>query len=102
MREKSHSISFSLNENTDYVRGKLPMKIFIIERVASFLLSTMQKWKVKPKHTYHDMNCNINFHKNISIEILHELDALKIAYKFTGNTRFIDAHNCLKKRLIEN
>lgn len=99
--EKSHPISVALNENTDYVRRKLPMKIFIIERVASFLLSTMRKWRVNSKYIYHNMDLTNNSTTTVSIEELHKLDALKIAYIITKNELYISTHNFEKKIIVK-
>jgi hypothetical protein len=89
-----------LNEKTNYVRGEMPMKIFIIERIASLLLGTINKWKVNQKFIF--KNQSYQCKKNVPfVEVMHNLDALKTSYILTKNQYFIELYNSQKNELIE-
>jgi hypothetical protein len=94
-------IGKSLNNSTDYLRGPLPMQVFMIERVASLLLTVSGPWLTCSKFLYKDIQykakSNLPF-----LEKMHTLDALKTSFIQTKNEIFIKSFNLEKKELSEN
>jgi len=97
---KNSEIGRILCNTTSYERGNLPMKIFIIERVASLVLLATNDIKSKEKLTF----LNMGYASNKDINLLEEmtiLDSLKTSYKHNNNPCYIDSYNKRKKFLGE-
>jgi len=93
------SQSHSLNEKTNYIRGAMPMKIFIIERIASLLLGSTNKWKINQKFIF--KNLSYQYKKDLPfVELMHHLDALKTSFILTRNPHFLSLYNSQKHELI--
>lgn len=97
--EKNSMLSQKLEEKTSYIRGAMPMKIFIIERIASLLMSEMNNWKKSAKYIYKDMHYHASSELDF-MESMHTLDSLKIAFKSTNNQFYLDTYKHEKNRLI--
>jgi hypothetical protein len=97
---KNTELGKFLSETTSYVRGDLPLKIFIIERVASLVLLASNDIKSKAKITFLNMGYNSNNKINIFEELV-VLDSLKISYKNTLNYYYIECYKNRKKYLFE-
>jgi len=97
--ENKHPIGKQLFEDTNYHRGQLPLKIFVVERIASFLLNSINRWSVKPFYLFKNIEFNCNKPINILTE-MHKLDAMKISYKRTRNEIYLEAYEIEKLKLI--
>lgn len=87
-----------INKNTTYLRGAMPMKIFIIERIASLLLTTTKDLKINPKYILE--NLNYSYKKKLPfIEVMHNLDALKTSYILSKNPYYIELYKSQKNEL---
>ena len=77
-----------------YVRGAAPAKVFIMERLASLLIST-QGWTVSAYNPsllpFSDLRLD-----NVAFELI-VLDALKLAYNGTGYAHYVDAFRKLRE-----
>lgn len=96
--ENQHSIGKALRDDTNYHRGQMPLKIFVIERIASFLLNSMNRWVVKPAYLFK----NMEFHSQkplAFVEEMHKLDALKTSFKRSGNPIFLQTYKHERVRL---
>lgn len=85
-----------INVPTSYP-GSVPRKVFIIERMASFLLATGQ-WRCVPYSTYQCAWSALPT-SQFKQEAISS-DALKMAYKETQNQDFLDAFATLRNRLF--
>lgn len=85
--------SWKLSSQTDYIRGDMPMQIFIIERIASLLLSINNEWKVCNKSTYKSIEYRASKKINGLLEKLWMLDNLKTSYIRTKNQDDLDSYN---------
>nr|MDP2189892.1 glycosyltransferase [Rhodoferax sp.] len=75
--ENKSVLALSLNTSTKYHGGVAPNKVFVIERIASLLLSTQPHWKMKAYYP-----TRLPYSKTTIAKYPHELllmDALKIA-----------------------
>ena len=87
-----------LNSSVQHTGAHYPAKVFVIERMISYLLSTSSRWSVK---VYNPMtlpyaNSNIaKFKKELS-----ELDALKIAYCETGYQEYIQTFYQIRSEIL--
>lgn len=98
--ENKGHIGENLNKNTHYVRGSMPLKIFIIERLASLLLCSKDSWKSSTKYLFKNMQ--FRSEKPIAFsEEMHQLDSLKIAYNATGHERYLETFFHQKKRITQ-
>jgi hypothetical protein len=99
---KNNSTGEKLRSNTTYVRGKMPLQIFLIERIASLLLATVKTWKCIPSYTYLNMGFSAKKRIENIFSELHELDALKIAFTTTKNNIYLESYINKKKCLIND
>jgi hypothetical protein len=96
--DNQHPIGKALRDDTNYHRGQMPLKIFVIERIASFLLNSMNCWTVKPMYLFK----NMEFHSTkplAFVEEMHKLDALKTSFKQSGNPFFLQTYEHERVRL---
>lgn len=88
-----------LNSGTNHDGSLAPNKVFIIERIASLLLSTQRKWKVK---AYNPMQ--LPFSSALISKYpdeLAQLDALKIASTILGFPEYINTYYKLRESISE-
>jgi len=76
-----------LNTLTNHDGGEVSTKVFIIERVASLLLSTQKHWKVKAFNPWKLPNSN-SYAAGYPDDLLL-MDALKIAYNTQGYPEYL-------------
>lgn len=96
--ENQHPIGQRLRDETNYHRGQMPLKIFVIERIASYLLNSINRWSVKPLYLFKSMEYHAN--KPLSfLNEMHKLDSLKISYKKSGNLKFLQTYKEERVRL---
>jgi predicted O-linked N-acetylglucosamine transferase (SPINDLY family) len=76
----------------------VPRKVFLVERIASLLLHT-QPWKVRPYSTFKCAWSNLPTGK-FRLESVQS-DALKIAYRETGDPIFLNAFASLRKAIFK-
>jgi hypothetical protein len=87
-----------LRHQTSYVRGALPMKIFVIERVASLLLNITRKYKTNSFLILKGMGYQSKKPLEFTEEML-ALDALKNSYIASNNILYLKAYNAARNRL---
>ncbi len=78
-----------LSGGTDYKHGTVPMKVFIIERMASLILATQPGWTTKAYNPYLLPRANSRIAK-MTAELM-TCDALKIAYASTKLPPYLQA-----------
>ena len=100
--DNQHPVGKQLTDETNYHRGQMPLKIFVIERIASFLLNRINRWNVKAAYIYKNIEYITNSKTMNFIEEMHKLDALKISFKQSGNPFFIEMYNNERIRLIND
>lgn len=92
--ENSNSILFKLlnsstsHRSTTNLNNDAQLKVFLIERMATYLLLINQTLKTKAYPAF-DLPKTNAFFKN-QRSALAQMDALKIAYKQTGNNEYLD------------
>lgn len=89
--ENSQAIGQMLRDDTNYHRGQMPLKIFVIERVASFLINQLKIKKVSPKIILKDIQYHSNCEINI-IEILINLDKNKTIFQQTKEIKILEKY----------
>lgn len=99
LSEEENSISKLIGASTHYHRGNMPLKIFIIERIASIILNLNKEIKIKSKLIFHDMQYNSTGKINIKNELI-VLDSLKIAHQATQEIEFLQMFSENRKFLI--
>jgi hypothetical protein len=90
--------SIELNRKTKYVRGDMSMQIFIIERIASLLLSISNEWRISPKYIYKSITYQTK--KELPfLEKMKVLDALKTSFIISNNSLFLNSYNLERQTL---
>jgi len=87
-----------LNSLTKHDNGKAPTKVFIIERVASLLLSTQKHWKVKAFNPWKLPNAN-SYAARYPDDLLL-MDALKIAYNTQGYPEYLSMFTQMQDSIV--
>lgn len=86
----------ALVQDTNYPGG-VPRKVFLMERIASLLLTIDPKWRV---HAYDTFNCAWSSSRLNQFRLEAVLsDALKIAMREQGFPHYVDAYNQVRDRL---
>ena len=96
----THPLSKRLNANTTYGEQAVPIKVFIMERLATLLLTTQGKWKVSAFNPFALASSSTQFNRFQLEAILSE--ALKIAYKKQGYPEYLQAFFHLRKSIDQN
>jgi hypothetical protein len=91
-----------LNRKLDYVKDNgvkkaAPMKIFVMERVASFLLATTESFATKNYPPF-EMPLTPAFVGHLPELVI--LDALKIAFSETGDPHFLQVFTKIRKNIL--
>jgi len=90
-----------LSSNTSYIKEDLPMRVFIIERIASLLLANPNSWKTSSKLIFKDMQHQTD--KPIPfLEKMLALDSLKSAFIQTQNPLYLNTYNFEREFLMIN
>lgn len=92
-------LSGLLNNSTTHYKKATPRKVFVIERLTSYMLTT-RKWLIA---NYEPMNFPY-FNPSLASykSELCVLDALKIAYLSTENIEYLDKFHRIRKGIIES
>lgn len=92
------SLAGMLNAQVNYSGTRTPAKVFVIERVISFLLSTNRRWSVR---AYNPMKLPYGISRVAKFKSeLAELDALKIAYCETGHVEYLHAYSQIRSEIV--
>jgi len=97
--ENDSPLALRLNASTNHDGGLTPNKVFVIERIVSFLLATNPQWKVK---TYNPMQLPYasspvaRYTDDLCI-----LNALKVAYTENGFLENLHAFNRVRQGILE-
>lgn len=89
-----------LNSNVTHSRKEYPAKVFAVERIVSFLMSTRKEWSARIFEPARLPYSN-PFFLNYKLELI-ELDALKIAYLETGSSEYIRPLNQIRSKIISD
>ncbi len=92
----SSLLAKQLANDTDYAGKSCHLKIFVIERVASFLLLTNKKWRVK---SHNPINSPQWAWDMVTKHELLQMDALKRAYADTGFIEYLEEY-CVIRNAI--
>jgi hypothetical protein len=88
-----------LNAATTHDGGGVPTKVFVIERVASLMLATDRRWRVK---AYNALSLPWSKAPVAQFQLeMAFLDALKIAYARQGHPQYLDAFHRLRQVVNE-
>lgn len=94
----STELARALNANTNHDSHGAAVKVFVIERIASYLAAS---GKIKTIKSFDPMSLPFAGSKiSIYRDDLLMLDALKIAYETTGSQQYINSFNKLRTDLI--
>lgn len=95
----------NLNGMTNHDGSNAPTKVFVIERIASFILATQKNWKIStfdpmllPPMTFEYHHSPISKYK----DKLFLLDALKIAFNKNKFSGYIQAINSIRSEIIND
>jgi hypothetical protein len=92
--EPSHPLASMLTSPTSYRDGS-HQKVFLVERVASLLLTVQSRWKVRTADTFSFAWSSFeSFNKHR--ELAYQSDALKIAFRETGARYYMDAYEKIR------
>jgi hypothetical protein len=83
-----------LNANADHEGGGAPTKTFVIERIASLMLTTESRWKAKAFNSQ-DLPWSGSPLGQFRLEMTF-LDALKVAYAREGHPQYLAAFHDLR------
>jgi tetratricopeptide (TPR) repeat protein len=84
------ALAAELNANTEHDGGGVPAKVFVMERVASLMLSTQHHWKVRafnPTLLPYSTAKVADYRNELIL-----MDALKIAFATQGHPQFLAAY----------
>jgi len=99
--DNQHPIGQLLCDDTNYHRGQMPLKIFIIERIASFLLNQNQGIRVTSALLF----SSIQYYSKKTIDVLkvlRNLDENKILFQKNQEKMFLEEYLRQKKYLKTN
>lgn len=98
--EGSSELAKLLNDSVNHSGAHNPAKVFVTERMISYLLATQNKWSVR---FFSPMSLPVS-PAPISkyMDELAKLDALKIAFRETGFQEYIDTFARLRSDLISH
>lgn len=92
-------LAHRLTALVNYSGARTPAKVFVIERVISFLLATGRQWNVR---AYNPMTLPFGSSSVAKFRSeLAELDALKIAYCETGHLEYLQAFGRIRSEIVE-
>jgi hypothetical protein len=94
-------LGIELNRPVAHGAAPAPLKVFIIERVATLLLWAQRRWIVKAYDPASMPLSPANLAKLLSIGDFSILDALKIAHDQTGFERYLAMYAQLRGRVLQ-
>ncbi len=89
-----------LTARTSYGRDGVPMKVFVMERVATLLLATRSRWRSAVYSPYRLLLTDSPLSVGYQLELVL-LDALKIAYLTQGHAEYRDAFLRLREVIYD-
>jgi hypothetical protein len=96
--ENESTLATQLNSAVNHTGKPYPAKVFVIERVLSFLLATNKQWRVK---AYNPMTLPYATSRIAKFKAeLSELDALKIAFCETGYPEYMRKFNEIRAEIL--
>ncbi len=99
--ESATPLGRELNQVVAHGAGTAPLKVFVIERVATLMLWAQPKWRVRAYDPALLPPSPGPLAKTLSIADLSFLEALKIAYERSGLERFLTLYGQLRGRFIQ-
>lgn len=97
--DSNDELGRKINVPSNYVRGQEPMKVFIIERLASLLLGSQPRWRSKAFNSYLLPAAYPPLMAKHSLEVL-TLDALKIAFLTQGYPAYMQLFKYVRSDLF--
>lgn len=95
------ALGIELNRTVSHGAGTAPLKVFMIERVASLLLWAQRNWVVRSCDPAQLPLSPSPLAKVLSLADLSILDALKIAYDRSGFERFLSLYAQLRGKVLQ-
>jgi hypothetical protein len=93
-------IADSLRAMTIYENQGLSMKVFVMERIASYMLASQQKWKSRNASPFSLPSSNSSI--DLPSVYITALDALKRAYVSTNTIAYLNSYFQLRAWLLAN
>jgi hypothetical protein len=98
--DPGHPLAASLNQGTRHDGGETPMKVFLIERIATLLLHTEKHWRVRNLWLSDDTFGRPDL-RPFAVDI-YGCDAAKVAFNRTANARYFDVFIALRNRVVSS
>lgn len=95
--DPTHADYTALNNGTSYKDGA-HQKVFLIERIASLILTLQKHWKTASADTF-NFAWSAYDAFNVKRELAYQSDALKIAYKECGHPQYIQAYSEIRRNI---
>ena len=92
------AIARQLNADTTYSGGATPLKVFLIERIASLLLATQKQWTVRAYNPLLLPMSPVNTSRYPGE--LVQLDALKMAFNTQGYAQYLAEFSALRQLVL--
>ena len=94
---EDHPLADALNTGTSYREGS-QQKVFLVERIASLLLSLESGWRAASADTF-SFAWSAFQSLNGSPERAYQSDALKMAFRETGVFRYMEAYQTIRRNI---
>jgi hypothetical protein len=94
---RDHPMYAALNSGANYREGS-QQKVFVVERIASLILTINQEWKSVSADTFSfAWSAYPSFNENRLMA--YESDALKMAYRESGYSHYMDAYQAIRRKI---
>ena len=93
----AHPLSQRLNADSVYGEQTVPIKVFIMERLATLLLATQEKWSINAYNPF-SLSSSATLFSQFQIEAILS-DALKIAYQKQAIPEYLQTFFHLRKMI---
>lgn len=97
--ENNSPLAKKLNHSTNYGSDTAPTKVFVIERIASYILSTRNTWKIRAFNPF-SMACSSHNMTRYKAEFC-QLDSLKIAYCKNRFPEYLESFYKIRADLLD-
>jgi hypothetical protein len=95
--DPAHPLYAALNAGTSYRDGS-HQKVFVVERIASLLLTVQSHWKTTSADTFSFAWSSFPSF-NVKRELAYQSDALKMAFRECGHAYYMQAYSDIRQRI---
>lgn len=95
--DMNHPLHGALNAGTSYRDGS-HQKVFLVERIASLLLTLQQHWQAASADTFSFAWSSFQSF-NAKREWAYQSDALKMAFRESGRPQYMEAYQSIRKNI---